>query len=374
MASYPRRLAARIFARGRGLRGVWALVGSAPASALAVLALAFTLVLPAGVWAAPVLRVLSWPGYADPDIVATFEKRHGVKVEITVVGSDDVLRAKLAQPQGGGFDLVAANTAEVSRMLAQGLLAPLPMGSLPNTARQLPRFRQLQAIAGITRGAEVFAMPYTYSEMGLIYDRRQFTAPPDSVAVLWDPRLQGKVLAFDGSSHGFSLAAMYRGLPPFQIEAGHFGPLAKDLVALRRNVRSFYSLPEESLELFRKHRVAVMHANYGQQQLKQLRDAGLDVGYVVPREGALAWLDCWAILRSSGQMALAAQWINYMLEPGVSRELTRRQGLANTLDEPPALSGDAPMGAIVWLEPVEDEARRAQLWQRILSGERPSRF
>ncbi|MDP3228574.1 MAG: extracellular solute-binding protein [Acidovorax sp.] len=326
------------------------------------------------VQAATVLRVLSWPGYADPDIVAVFEKRHGVKVEITTVASDDVLRAQLANTEGPGFDLVAANTSEISRLVGQRLLTPLPMGSIPNTAGQLPRFRQLQAIAGITQGADVYAMPYTYSEMGLIYDRRQFMAPPQSISVLWDPLWQGKVLAFDGSSHGFSLAAMYRGLSPFRIDPGHFSALAKDLVALRRNVRSFYSLPEESLELFRKHKVAVMHANYGQQQLKQLRDAGLDVGYVVPREGALAWLDCWAITRRSTQVALAAQWINYMLDPGVSRTLTQRQGLANTLDEPPALSGDTPMGPIVWLEPVEDEARRAQLWQRILSGDRPSRF
>lgn len=333
----------------------------------------------AALWALParaatVLRVLSWPGYADPDIVAAFEKRHGVKVEITIVASDEVLRAQVANPEGPGFDLVAANTAEIARFAARRLLTPLPLGNIPNTQRQLPRFRRLQSIAGITQGTDVYGMPYTYSEMGLIYDRQAFATPPQSIAVLWDPRWRGRVLMFDGSSHGFSLAAMYRGLPPFHIDANKFSPLARDLVALRRNVRAFYSLPEESLELFRKHRIAVMHANYGQQQLKQLRDAGLDVGYVVAREGALAWLDCWAITRRSTQVELAAAWINHMLDPAVSRELTRRQGLANTLDEPPALSGDAPAGSIVWLEPVEDEARRAQLWQRILSGDRPARF
>ncbi|MCI5067050.1 extracellular solute-binding protein [Acidovorax sp.] len=329
---------------------------------------------PGLVRAATVLRVLAWPGYADPDLVAVFEKRHGVKVEITTVASDDVLRAKLASPDGPGFDLVAANTAEIARLVDQKMLTPLPVSNIPNTARQLPRFRQLQFIAGITAGGEVYAMPFTYSEMGLVYDRQQFSAPPQSIAVLWDPRWQGKVLAFDGSSHGFSLAAMYRGLPPFRIDSARFSLLAKDLVALRRNVRSFYSLPEESVELFRKHKVAVMHANYGQQQLKQLRDAGLDVGYVVPREGALAWLDCWAITRRSTQVALAAEWINYMLDPALSREFTRRQGLANTLEEPPALTEDVPMGPIVWLEPVEDETRRAQLWQRIVAGDRPARF
>ena len=263
---------------------------------------------------------------------------------------------------------------ELQRYIDRGLVVPLELDALPNRGAQLARFRDPAALPGVTRDGKVFAVPYAYAEMGLIYDRQQITTPPASIAVLWDPRWRGRVLAFDGSSHGFSLAAMYRGMAPFQIPAAQFGPLARDLVALRRNVRSFYSLPEESLELFRKHRIAVMHANYGQQQLKQLRDAGLDVGYVVPREGALAWLDCWAITRRSTQVALATEWINYMLDPSVSRELTRRQGLANTLEEPPALSGDAPAGAIVWLEPVEDEARRAQLWQRILSGDRPNRF
>lgn len=362
------------FMAWRQAAGTWAQQTRRGGVAAVLLALVLGALLPRPVQAATVLRVLSWPGYADPDFVAVFEKRHGVKVEITTVASDDVLRAKLASPDGAGFDLVAANTAEIARLVAQRMLIPLPVSNIPNTARQLPRFRQLQSIAGIAARGEVYAMPFTYSEMGLIYDRQQFSAPPQSIAALWDPRWQGKVLAFDGSSHGFSLAAMYRGLAPFRIDPARFSPLAKDLVALRRNVRSFYSLPEESVELFRKHKVAVMHANYGQQQLKQLRDAGLDVGYVVPKEGALAWLDCWAITSRSTKVALATEWINYMLDPAVSREFTRRQGLANTLDEPPALSGDVPMGPIVWLEPVEDEARRAQLWQRIVSGDRPDRF
>lgn len=320
------------------------------------------------------LRVLTWPGYADPDLVAQFEKRYRVRVDITTVGSDDVLRTKLADQEGPGYDVVAANTVEIAQFVAQQLLAPLPLVRIPNAAHQLPRFRQLQSIAGIARNGQVYAVPYTYSEMGLIYDRQQFSQPPDSLAVLWDPRWRGRVLTFDDSRHGFSLAAMQLGLPPFGIAPAQFGAVAGHLVALRRNLLSFYNLPEESLDLFRRHRVAVMHANYGRQQFKQLRDAGLDVGYVVPREGALAWLDCWAITRRSTQAGLAAQWINYMLEPQVSRALTQRQGLANTLEEPEGLDRGAVAGPIVWLEPVEDDPRRSHLWQRIVSGERPGKF
>jgi hypothetical protein len=107
--------------------------------------------------------------------------------------------------------------------------------------------------------------------------------------------------------------------------------LVQRLIALRRNVLTYYSLPEEGTELFIRHNMAVMFGNYGTQQLNSLRQAGADVGYAIPREGVLAWLDCWAMTTSARNPQLAQQWINYMLEPAVSALLPTRQGLANTL-------------------------------------------
>ena len=143
------------------------------------------------------------------------------------------------------------------------------------------------------------------------------------------------------------------------------------LIALRRNVLTFYTLPEESVELFRQNGAALLFANYGSQQVKLLRDAGVDVGYVIPSEGALAWLDCWAVSRGARNAQLAEQWINYALEPQVSGALTQRQGLANTI-EASLLTRDTDK--LIWLEPAEDDKRRASLWARIISGDTPGRF
>lgn len=325
-----------------------------------------SLVLCTPVRAVETLRVLAWPGYADNDLVKVFEKRHGVRVEVSIVGSDDVLREKIRASQGGDFDVFAANTAEMEYYIEQMLVAPLQLSNVPNTAKQLPRFRDLQSIPGITRGDKVFAIPYTYSEMGLIYDRKQFREAPTSMAAMWDPRYKGRVMAFDASSHNFSIASLLLGGSPFQIGEPKFGKVVEHLIALRRNVLTFYTLPEESVELFRENSAALLFANYGRQQFKQLRDAGADVGYVIPREGALAWLDCWAVTRGAKNQRLAESWINYMLEPGVSGELTRRQGLSNTIEADP-LAGESDK--LIWLEPVEDAKRRAALWSRIISGD-----
>lgn len=78
--------------------------------------------------------------------------------------------------------------------------------------------------------------------MGLIYDKRTFPKPPTSISVLWDPQFSGRVLAYDGGVHNFSLAALKNGSRnPFKINEKDWDSLAADLIALRRNVLGFYS-------------------------------------------------------------------------------------------------------------------------------------
>ena len=68
---------------------------------------------------------------------------------------------------------------------------------------------------------------------------------------------------------------------------------------------------------------------------------------------------------------LAETWINYMLETGVSVELTKRQGLANTITVEKL---EKISDKIIWLEPVENANERAALWVAIISGEQPKQL
>ena len=319
-----------------------------------------------------VLRVLAWPGYADDDVVKAFEARYNVKVEVTLADSDEALWALMHSKNPPPFDVLAANTAEIERYTRAGLLAPLDLASLPNTKRQLPRFQARDSIEGLVSAGKVYAIPFTYSSMGLIYDRKQIAVAPRSMRELWNPKYRGKVLDFNSAQHNFSFTALALGYAhPFQLDATQMRVIAQKLVDLRRNLLTYYTLPEEATAVFIQHKAALMFGNYGTQQVELLRRAGADVGYVIPEEGALAWLDCWSMTRSAADRPLALAWIDYMLEPAVSALLTQRQGLANTLSAPVDHSGNAH---IVWIGPVEDIQRREDLWARIVSGDRSERF
>lgn len=315
------------------------------------------------------LRVLAWPGYAEPEVVKSFEQRTGMRVDLTLVASDEALWEKISGNDGGDYDVFAVNTAELQRYIDRRLVQAIDPAAIPNTRRQLARFRDVAKIPGLVRKDLVYGIPFTYAEMGLIYDRSQFTRPPDSITALWDPRLQGRVLAYNGGGHNFSLAAMTLGkASPFRLDPADWPRAVERLIALRRNVLGFYALPDEAARLFAKHRVALLFANYGTQQLKALQAAGADVGYAIPREGALAWLDCWVVTRGAKDAALAHAWIDHLLGDQASSLLASRQGLANTITESTASTGE-----LRWLEPMEDPARRDRLWARIISGDRAAR-
>lgn len=314
------------------------------------------------------LRVLTWPGYADPDIVSTFERRTGSQVEVTTIDSDLDLWNKIAANQAQDFDVFAVNTAELQRYIRKRLVVGIATDSVPNRARQRPRFRDPASIPGLVHEGTVYAVPYTYSEMGLIYDRKQWPSPPDSIGALWDEQHRGKVIAYNGGTHNFSLAALAMGLKsPFRLGDKDWPRAVDRLIALRRNVTGFYTQPDESVALFKRRAASLMFANFGRQQVQLCKAAGLDVGYALPREGTLAWLDCWVVTRSARDPALAAAWIDYLLEKEPGQVLVSRQGLSNTTA---TASDDAGSDNLHWLEPVESEEHRNQLWSRIVSGDR----
>jgi len=322
------------------------------------------------------LRVLAWPGYAEPEVVRSFTARTGIHVTVTVVDTDEALWQKISaagkHPGPDSFDVFAVNTAELQRYVAHNLVQSIDVARIPNTRLQLPRFRNRAAIPGLvrqgTKGELVYGIPFTYSAMGLIYDKRQLHEAPTSVAALWDPALQGKVVIYNGGTHNFSLAAMAMGWPsPFRLDDTQWRTGADKLIALRRNVVAIYSQPDESVRQFTRHHAALMFANYGMQQVHLLKTAGVDVGYTIPQGGALAWLDCWAITRNTTHRHLAHAWIDHLLGPEASHWLVTRQGLSNTVSED---HGEGASGRLLWLTPVEDAMRREALWGRIRSGDR----
>src|SRR5262249_57082900 len=131
------------------------------------------------------------------------------------------------------------------------------------------------------------------------------------------------------------------------------------LGGLRGTVLALYPPADEAMQLYRNNDVALIFANYGQQQVKMMQDAGLPIAYVNPKEGALAWLDTWAMTSGVRDKELAESWVNFVLQKKIGKELSDRTGFGNTVVPFPSASES---DTLVWLEAVENPTKRADLW------------
>jgi putative spermidine/putrescine transport system substrate-binding protein len=313
------------------------------------------------------LRILAWQGYADDDWVKAFETQYNVDVSVVFIGTDDEIWAKIKGSEGKDFDLFAVNTAQLQRYIDIGLVTPYDLDKIPNQKETLPRFRDLSKIKGVMRDGKLYAIPYAFDSIGIIYDTNKVKPAPTSMEALWDPKYQGKVLGYDNGEHNFSITALTMGIKdPFHLNEAQMAKAKEKLVGLKRNVLSWYTTADEAMQLYRSNDVALIFANYGQQQVKMMKDAGLPIAYVNPKEGALAWLDTWAMTSGVRDKELAESWVNFVLQKKIGKELSDRTGFGNTVVPFPSANES---DTLVWLESVENPTKRADLWNEIKASQ-----
>ena len=313
--------------------------------------------------AAEELRILAWQGYADDDWVAEFEKETGAEVSVVFAQTDDEIWSKIKGSEGEDFDLFAVNTSELQRYIDAGLAAPHDLAKIPNQQQTLPQFRDLAQVRGVERDGKVYGIPFAFDSIGLIYDTTKVDPAPTSMNVLWDPKYQGRILLYDASAHNFSFAALAEGIEnPLDLTDAQLAEIKGKLIELQKNALSYYQSSDEALQIYNSNDVALIFANFGQQQLKLMKDSGAPIAYVVPKEGALAWLDTWALSKGAKNPELAEKWVNFVLQKKISDALTQRNGFGNTVTP---LATANPDDKLVYLLPVENFQKRSDLWNEV---------
>jgi spermidine/putrescine-binding protein len=118
-------------------------------------------------------------------LLAEFERRHGVRVD--TFSSNEELLAKL-QVGATGYDVTVPSDFMAAIMIQQGLVAELDPTLLPNADTLEDHLQHLPFDP-----THRYAIPYLWGTVGIGYDSAVVSTPPDSWAVLWDPRYRGKI-------------------------------------------------------------------------------------------------------------------------------------------------------------------------------------
>jgi putative spermidine/putrescine transport system substrate-binding protein len=263
------------------------------------------------------LNIVNWEGYTDKSFVSNFEKQTGCKVNSVFAGTSDEMFTKFNSGGGGQFDLASFSGDASVRAIKSGSLQPLDTSKLTNFKDIAP---QLQSPAFNTEGGKHYGLSFMWGADVLIYNKDKFKTPPDSWAVLYDPKYKGQITVPDNPIQIADPALQFFGAKdPFAISQATLDQVTAKLKQQRPLVRKYWVLATDFEQLF-KSGDATLGAGWPLMTVA-LRNAGVNVGEVIPKEGVTGWSDSWMLAKNAKNPICAYQYMNYVTSPKVQAQV-----------------------------------------------------
>ena len=337
------------------------------------------------------LNVYNWSDYIEPSVLEDFTKETGIRVRYDTFDSNDTLETKLLAGKSG-YDLVVPTAYFLERQIKAGLFQKLDKSKLPNLVHVWPDIAT--RLAAYDPGNE-HAVNYMWGTTGIGYNvkKAKELLGPDARIDSWDTVFKPENLArfkscgvmmLDSADDILTTAAHYLGLDPNTTDNADLEKAAELLTKVRPNVRKFHS--SEYLTALATGEICLVVGWSGdiKQSQKRAEEAkgGVEIAYVIPKEGAQMWFDNFAIPKDARNVAEAHEFINYMLRPDVAAKNSNFLSYANgnlasqkLVDK--AVLGDASVfpdeGTMRKLYTIKARDPRSQrivnrLWTRVKTG------
>lgn len=253
------------------------------------------------------LTVLNWNDYgSDQDYaVEGFEERTGATVEHVYHSSGEELREILRTGGIGEIDVTNPNFSFLQQMVEEDMLQPLDEAQIDNLDEVYEDFLQSDDLYA---DGELYGAPWVWGSTGLTYNTEHFDEEPTSWGVLWDDEWEGQVGFMDSPVEAIMLTALYLGDDPHDPD---LDAVREALVDMRPNVELYWGSSDDWTRAFTTEAISV--GNFWAGDAGSMMEEGEPVGYVIPEEGAVGWIDAWTVVADSPNPELAHAWIDWMI-------------------------------------------------------------
>jgi putative spermidine/putrescine transport system substrate-binding protein len=251
---------------------------------------------------APEIVMSSYGGQLDEPfrwfLADPFERRTGARVTLVPSLSLEVLAKIKASPDTPPFDVIVLDEGPHLQAAADGVVQRIDEKVVPNLTQVYPAYQR------VTHG---FGVPQAYSVVGLAYNTKKVKTPPTSWRDLFKTEFKGQVGVVNlNSSLGVAflvMLAQLNGGGEDNIEPGFAA--FKDLMG---SVSAVAPRPGALAALFERDEVAI--GPLWNNTILTLREKGLPVDWVVPKEGAIVVMSVMNVVTNTKQPQLAAQFTN----------------------------------------------------------------
>jgi putrescine transport system substrate-binding protein len=338
-----------------------------------------------------VLNLYIWSDYLAQNTLSDFEKETGIKVNVSYFDANETLETKLLAGSSG-FDVVVPTASYFERQIKAGVYLTLDKSKLPNLKNMDPQL--MERVAQHDPG-NAHGVIYMWGTNGIGYNEKMVRqllpdAPLDSWRLVFDPAVASKIAkcgisVLDSPAEMLRVVLSYLGRDPNSQKPEDAAAAEETLLKIRPYIRNINS--SEYIEALANGDLCVAVGYNGDilQARDRARDAnkGVDVKYIVPKEGSILWFDMLAIPKDAPHPDAAYAYLNYIMEPKVTADITnfKRFANANAASAPYVLDSVKSDPAIypppelrqklaVQLADSPDQTRAiTRLWQKFKTGQ-----
>ncbi|MGN1356871.1 MAG: extracellular solute-binding protein [Succinivibrionaceae bacterium] len=337
------------------------------------------------------LNVYNWNDYEAPDTVSNFQNQHGIKVVTDYFDTNEVLEAKLLAGKSG-YDIVVPGSDFLARQIKAGVFHKLDKSKIPNFKNLDPV--RMKMLAQLDPDNE-HAIPYQQGTTGIGYNVKKIQEifGDDYVVDSWDfvfkPENISKlehcgVAVLNNPTEVFATVLNYLGLDPNSADPKDYAKAGKLLLGIRPYIRYFHS--SQYIADIASGDICVVVGWSG--DIMQGRDRaveaknGVEVNYIVPKEGALIWYDMMAIPADAEHLDNAYKYLNYILEPKVIADVSNYTSYCNVVSaskefteeslaaNPNVYIPDDLMKKMFMIKPHDQKVNRTinTIWTKVKAG------
>src|SRR3984957_19906213 len=338
-----------------------------------------------------VLNLYIWSDYLAPNTLSDFEKQTGIKVNASYFDTNETLETKLLAGSSG-YDVVVPTASYFERQIKAGVYATLDKSKLPNLKNMDP---QLMERVALHDPGNAHGVIYMWGTNGIGYNEKMVKAlmpdaPLDSWRLVFDPEVAAKVAKcgitlLDSPAEMVRAVYSYLGKDPNSQSAEDLAQAEAVLLKIRPYIRNFSS--SEYIEALANGDLCISVGYNGDvmQARDRAREAnkGIDIKYVVPKEGSILWFDMLAIPKDAPDPDSAYAFMNYMMTPQVIADVSnfKRYANANLASQPlvlPAVKDDPGIYptpeqrqklALQLADSPEQTRAITRVWQKFKTGQ-----
>jgi putrescine transport system substrate-binding protein len=283
------------------------------------------------------VNIYNWTDYIAETTLVDFQRETAIKPVYDVFDSNETLEGKLLAGHTG-YDVVVPSNHFLGKQIKAGAFQKLDKSQLPNYSNLDPVL--LKRLEKNDPGNQ-YAVPYLWGTNGIGYNVEKVKAALgvdkiDSWAMLFEPenikKLSGCGVAFlDSADEMLPAMLNYMGLSPNSEDPEDYKKAEAKLLAIRPYVTYFNS--SKYISDLANGEICVAAGFSGDVFQAKARAAeagkGIDIAYVIPKEGGNLWFDMLAIPRDATNIKEAHAFINYLLKPEVIAKVSDSVGYAN---------------------------------------------